>query len=188
MTPASRRRSSSAVAAAELVERLLEDRDRLVEAMEVEELGSEQRGRFRLPFGIVDQPVRLLQVLGRGLAAQQRLGGAEPSSRSARSEAMGGSASPAVRDGALGSTARAGAPRGFPKHRDDARVGSRGNEQEVGGGLLGPRSGLGEETGRARVPAASLERCQLLVDRRADERMDEPERELRAKDIGARGP
>ena len=104
------------IAAAELVERVLENRDRLVEAMEVEELGSEQRGRFCPPFGIVDQPVRLSQVLSRGLAAQQRLGGAELEQqvRALRRDGRLGERPAEIRDCAVGSTARAGAPSGFP--------------------------------------------------------------------------
>jgi hypothetical protein len=47
-------------------------------------------------------------------------------------------------------------------------------------------AGVGEKTRRPCVPPVSLERCECLVDRRADQRMDEPERRLRAQNIDAR--
>jgi hypothetical protein len=46
---------------------------------------------------------------------------------------------------------------------------------------LGPR--VAEETGRARMPDASLMRCDRLVDGGAKKWVDEPERRLRAQDV-----
>ena len=44
-------------------------------------------------------------------------------------------------------------------------------------------AGVGEETRRPCVPAVSRERLECFVDRRADQRMDEPERRLRAQHV-----
>jgi len=48
------------------------------------------------------------------------------------------------------------------------------------------RPGIGQETRRPCVPATSLERCDCLVNRRADQWVDEPQRRLRAQHVHPR--
>ncbi len=170
-----------------LVERLLEHGVRLLSA-EDEQLAAEQSRGLGAPHRARGQRMRLAQVLYCGHSAHVRLGRAELEEhlgalRVWRRLLEGASK---VGDGALQGTARAGAPRGVAQRRDGLRICGRRAAQQVRGDAFRFRPGVGEQARGAGVSPVSLEGCERLVDRRADEWMDERQRRLRAQYVDPR--
>jgi hypothetical protein len=109
------------VGAGELTELLREDRGRLVGARDEEELAAKQERGLGSWDRVVDQPVRLPQMLDRGIPAQECLGGAELEQQAGAlhyGRRLGERAAK-VGNRTLGSTARASAARGIAQRRDD---------------------------------------------------------------------
>ena len=175
------------VGAAELVQRLAVHAVRFLAADE-EELTAEQEAGPGLPDRIVDQLVGRLQVIGCVVPAHANLGGAELEQQ-AGPLLRGGrlcQRTPQVGNRVLGSAACAGAAGGLAEGRNSARVGSGSTVQQVCSDELGLRACLRQQLRRPGVPAVTLERCERLVDRAAEQRMDEAERPVGLQNVHAR--
>ena len=170
-----------------LVERLLEHGVRLLSA-EDEQLAAEQSRGLGAPHRARGQRMRLAQVLYCGLSAHVRLGRAELEEHfgalRVRRRLLEGASK--VGDGALRSTAAAGAAGSLAQRRDDLCIRARGTAQQVHGDAFRFRPGVGEQARRACVAPVSLERRERLIDGRADEWMDERQRRLRAQHVDPR--
>ena len=131
--------------------------------------------------------MRLAQVLYCGLV-HVRLGRAEleeqPCALRVRRRLLERAAK--VGDGALRRHRGAGAAGSLAQRRDGLRICGRGTAQQVRGDAFRFRPGVGEQARGAGVSPVSLERCERLVDRRADEWMDERQRRLRAQYVDPR--
>jgi hypothetical protein len=127
-------------------------------------------------------------VLDRRVAADQRLGRPEFEQQVGalgRRRRLGERAAK-VGNRALGRPASCCAPGGFAQHGHDPWIRGRGGEQQVRGDPFGLGPSLAEETRRPCMPDVSLVRRECLVDGRADEWVNEPERRLGAQDLVTR--
>ncbi len=185
MSPASRRRSSSASAPASSSSACVKTATDSSPREKRRSWWPSRSAVSALPDRVVEQRVRLLQVLDRGVAADERLDGAELEQQLGALGRRGrlGERAAQIGDGALRGTARARPARGLAQHRDDARIAGAGCEQQVRRHPFGLCPGGFEQPRRPRVPAVPLGRGERLVDGRPDQRMHEPERRLRAQDV-----
>ena len=71
-----------------------------------------------------------------------------------------------------------------PERRDPARVPGRGSQQQVRGDPLGRRARVRQRRGRRRMARPALARREILVQRRAHDRVDEPEACVLDEDVG----
>ena len=127
------------------------------------------------------------QVLGGGRAVGQRLRGAEREQHAGpplrRRRLVERAAQ--VGDGGVG---RAAPHRGAPgrlEQVDDAAVAAPRRLEQLRRDLLGGRAGVAQQPRRPLVQQRALARRQLVVDRVAHERVDEPERRVGPQDLRA---
>ena len=161
---------------------------RLVRAGGEEQRAAEAVGDPSARDGVVQQLVRLSEMLGGGRPARQRLRSTQRDQHGRA--AVGGrrllQRALQVGDGGVG---RAAPHRGGARvlqQRDRPRAAAARRLQQLRRDLLGRRARVVQQLRRALVQQPALPRRQLVVDRVADQRVDEPERRIRAQDLDAR--
>jgi len=174
------------VAVAEVGDGLVQDVDRLPALATEEHRLAEREGDLPAPPPITGERQRFAQVLhGRG-GVQVPLGRAElvqqlgPLGRlrwllerptQVGRRAVGGT----VGEGLLGGLAQLG---------HDHRLTGRRREQQVGADLLGRRAMLGQELRGLGMRLLTVAEGEVVMDRGADDWMDEPARQLRHEELG----
>ena len=169
----------------ELVVRPGVDRNRLFEAVRIEELVAELERDLCPTNGVVEQREARGQVIGGAVGVEPTLGQPELDHDLAALGArcpLEGARQVARRD--VGCSLRERAGRGGTQGRHGELVVPAAREQEVGGGLLGKRTGAGQDLRGASMRIALRSRVERLVDRRPNDGVEELDRIVVHQQIG----
>ena len=171
----------------ELRDRLAGHRDRLLRRAREQEHPRQHVAGARALERIRQEGVRLAEVLDGRRHVQQRLGHAQLQQQR-RALVLGrrllqGAAQ--IGDRALRDAAPCRGARRVAEQRGDPGLGAARHHEQVRGHVLRCGAQVDQRLGRALVLQLALGRCELVVDRVAHERMHEPERRIRAQDLGS---